>query len=147
MKSFMLLLLIGLSTNTLCQTAEPPFIKLVTPSRETTTVSATRQFIIGSTCKTCDLSINGVPVKVYNSGGFAYEINIGKTDTVFTIIATTPSKKTISKTLLYNYAPPKLEEPVSTFDITSIQTFPEGNLVLKPGDKGFEYDKRVDYSS
>ena len=135
MKICMLLLLIGLSTSTLCQTAEPPFIKLVTPTRETTTVSATRQFIIGSTCKTCDLSINGVPVKVYNSGGFAYEINIGKPDTVFTIIATTPSKKNISKTLLYNYAPPKLEEPVSTFDITSIQTFPEGNLVLKPGDK------------
>lgn len=135
MKIFVFCLSIVVSLSVWSQTKDAPFINLVNPTREKSTVTATRQFIIGSTCKTCELSINGLPVKVYNSGGFAYEINIGKPDTVFTIIATTPSKKTISKTLLYNYAPPKLEEPVSTFDITSIQTFPEGNLVLIPGDQ------------
>lgn len=135
MKSFVVCLSIVVSLSAWSQTKDSPFIKLVNPTREKSTVTATRQFIVGSTCKNCELSINGAPVKVYNSGGFAYEINIGKPDSVFTITATDPSKKTISKSLLYNYAPPKLEEAVSTFDITSIQTFPEGNLVLIPGDR------------
>ncbi|MEX0635642.1 MAG: AMIN domain-containing protein, partial [Ferruginibacter sp.] len=109
--------------------------KLVNPTREKNVVTATRQFIIGSTCKTCELSVNDVPVKVYNSGGFAHEITVGKPDTVFTLKATSTSKKTISKTVEYSYAPPKREEAVTIFDIASIQTFPEGNLVLLPGDK------------
>ena len=128
------ILICFVSFNMSAQNTETPFIKLVNPTREKTTVSANRQFIIGSTCKNCELSINNVPIKVYNSGGFAFEVNIGKPDTVFTIKATAPSKKTVSKTLVYNYAPPKAEEPVTTFDIASIQTFPEGDLVLKPGD-------------
>ena len=77
MKIFVLCLSIVVSLCAWSQTKVSPFIKLVNPIRETTTVSTTRQFIIGSTCKTCELSINGLPVKVYNSGGFAYEINIG----------------------------------------------------------------------
>lgn len=130
-----LFVLLCYTTNAWAQQAETPYIKLVNPTREKSTVTAIRQFIVGSTCKSCELIINDVAVKVYNSGGFAYEINIGKPDSVFTIKATAPNKKTISKTLFYNYAPPKTEEPVSSFDIASIQTFPEGDLVLKPGDK------------
>lgn len=135
MKRCILFLLVVTSFGAWSQSPASPFIKLVNPTREKITVTATRQFIIGSTCKSCEISINDVPVKVYNSGGFAHEINIGKPDTVFTIKATAPNQKPISKTIYYNYSPPKPEEAITTFDIASIQTFPEGDLVLKPGDK------------
>jgi len=135
MKCSALFLLLGVTQCCWSQTTETLFIKLVNPTREKNAVTATKQFIIGSTCKTCELSVNDVPVKVYNSGGFAYEITVGKPDTVFTIKATSPSKKTINKNIEYSYAPPKREEAVTVFDIAGIQTFPEGNLVLLPGDK------------
>lgn len=121
--------------NVMAQENQAPFIKLVNPGKEKNTVSAARQFIIGSTCKTCTLAINNQPVKVYNTGGFAYEINMQGADSLFTISATAANKKTISKKITYSYTPPKAAEPVKTFDIEIIQTFPEGNLVLMPGDK------------
>jgi len=117
------------------QTNETPFIKLVNPTKEKNAVTATRQFIIGSTCKTCTLSINEQPVKVHLSGGFAFEINMLGSDSLFTMIAAAPNKKTFIKKVAYSYAPPKAAEPVKTLDIESIQTFPEGNLLLMPGDK------------
>lgn len=135
MKNCVFLFLLGITLSGWSQTTETPFVKLVNPTREKNVVTATRQFIVGSTCKTCELSVNDVPVKVYNSGGFAHEITVEKTDTVFTLKATSSSKKTISKSIEYSYAKPKREEAVTIFDIASIQTFPEGDLVLLPGDK------------
>jgi N-acetylmuramoyl-L-alanine amidase len=117
------------------QVNQSPFIKLVNPTKEKNTVSAARQFIIGSTCKTCTLTINNEPVKVHSSGGFAFEINMLGADSLFTVTAITPDKKSVSKKVSYSFALPKPAEPVKTFAIESIQTFPEGNLVLMPGDK------------
>ena len=119
----------------LAQDIETPFIKLVNPLKEKNAVSTTRQFITGSTCKTCSLTINNEPVKVYSSGGFAYELNMPGADSLFVIVATSPNKKSVSKKIEFNYTALKPAEPVKIFDIESIQTFPEGNLVLMPGDK------------
>jgi len=116
------------------QENQTSFIKLVNPTKEKNTVSAGRQFIIGSTCKTCTLSINDQPVKVYNSGGFAYEINVLQ-DSAFTIIATAQNNKKITKKLAYSYAAAKVAGPVTALTIENIQTFPEGNLLLMPGDR------------
>ena len=66
---------------------ENPFIKLVELTKEKNTVTAARQFIIGSTCKTCSVKINDIPVKVYSTGAFAYEVNLKPVDTVFIITA------------------------------------------------------------
>lgn len=112
-----------------------PFIKLVNPTKDKNTVSSLRHFITGSTCKTCSITVNNQPVKVYSSGGFAYEINLVNADSVFTIVSTSPNKKSISKKIEYIYSAPVPAEPVILFDIESIQTFPEGNLILMPGDK------------
>ena len=117
------------------QDNEMPFIKLTDPAKEKNSIVTTRQFIIGSTCKTCSLTINNQPVKVYNSGGFAFEINMLGADSLFTIVAISPNKKMLSKKIELNYTAPKPAEPVKIFGIESIQTFPEGNLVLMPGDK------------
>ena len=112
-----------------------PFIKLVNPTKEISTVTASRQFIIGSTCKTCAVKINEISAKVYPTGAIAYEVNLRPGDTVFVITATNPAGKTIIKTISYSFAIAKPAEAVKTLSIESIQTFPEGNLVLMPGDK------------
>jgi N-acetylmuramoyl-L-alanine amidase len=74
---------------------------------------------------------------VQSSGGFAFELNLlpGTVDSVFKIEAASSNKKKVTKKVIFSYAPLKQADSVKTFDIESIQTFPEGNLVLMPGDK------------
>jgi N-acetylmuramoyl-L-alanine amidase len=111
------------------------FIKLVNPTKEKNTENTRQAFIIGSTCKSCSLTINGQPVKVYKSGGFAYEISLSESAQSFTLEAVSPKKKKATKKVEFTYLPPKPPVPVDSFEIASIQTFPEGNLMLMPGDK------------
>lgn len=128
-------LIISLSFSLFASAQETPFIKLVNPTKLTNTVSTSRQFIIGSTCKTCTIIINGAPVKVYSTGALAYELNLIEGDSSFVITASNSAGKTNTKTVNFSYTIPKPAEPVKTLDIENIQTFPEGNLVLMPGDK------------
>ncbi|HPH85236.1 MAG TPA: N-acetylmuramoyl-L-alanine amidase [Ferruginibacter sp.] len=125
---------LALFGRTLAQPAAKPFIKLTEPSKENNNVSAARQFIIGSVTKNSSLMINAQRVKVYSTGAFAWELNLSEGDTAFTIVAISPEGKSISKRIHYNLRFPKPAEPVKDFGIESIQTFPEGNLVLMPGD-------------
>ena len=116
------------------QQADNPFIKLINPSKETNQVYSSRQFITGSTCKTCSITINDSAVKVYPTGAFGYEINLWASDTSFTIIAKGKGKP-FTKKLNYSYRLPKPADTVKTLTIENIETFPEGNLVLMAGDK------------
>ena len=116
------------------QNTDKPFIKLVQPSRDKISVSSPGNFIIGSTCKTCTVTVNKTPVKVYSTGAFAIELNLQPGDSTFAILATL-SGKSASKKITYTYTLPKPAEPVKILDIESISTYPEGNLVLMPGDK------------
>jgi len=117
------------------QTADKPFIKLVEPARAQVNVKTARQFVVGSTCKTCNLTINGKEVKVYPTGAFAYELNLKPGDTAFNLIAFTAPDKSTDKKLNYNYTLPAPPDTVKTLDIVSIETFPEGNLFVMPGDR------------
>lgn len=117
------------------QKAEIPFIKLVNGTKSKNNFTTLRQFIVGSTCKTCSLTINDQPVKVYNTGGFAIELNLAISDTIVELKAFAPGQKTISKKIEYNYLFQKVAEPVKILGIETIETYPEGDLVLRPGDK------------
>jgi N-acetylmuramoyl-L-alanine amidase len=117
------------------QNGEKPFIKLVEPLKEKNNVKASRNFLIGSTCKTCNLTVNGTAVKVYPTGAFAYELNLKPGDTSFTMIAFAAPGQSVNKKILYNYTLPAPPDTVKTLDIASIETFPEGNLMLQAGDK------------
>jgi N-acetylmuramoyl-L-alanine amidase len=125
---------IVLSNTAFSQTNDQPFIKLVNPSKPNNPVAYAKQFIIGSTCKTCSVSINEKPVKVYPTGAFALELSLLPGDSTFTIRAEGVSK-VISKKISYSYTLPKAAEPVKTLGIESISIYPEGDLVLQPGDK------------
>ncbi len=114
---------------------ENPFLRLVEPLKESNIVAAKKQFIIGSTCKTCKVFINEIPVKVYPTGALAYEINLSEGDTIFSITASNSNGKTVTKNINYSYTKPRPEEVVKIPGIENIQTFPEGNLLLAAGDK------------
>ena len=124
-----------LSIFSFAQTTDKPFIKLVEPTKAEISVKTARNFIVGSTCKTCNLNINGKEVKVYPTGAFAYEVNLKPGDTAFNLIAFTAPDKSTNKKLNYNYTLPAPPDTVKTLDIATIETLPEGNLFVMPGDR------------
>ncbi len=123
-----------ISTSIFSQTNDKPFIKLVQPYKEAVVVTGPKNFIIGSTCKTCIVAINKLPCKTYATGAFAAELNLHTGDTSFIIVATSAGKS-ISKKINYSFIPVKPEGPVKVLDIETIDAYPEGNLVVLPGDK------------
>jgi len=134
MKFFLAIAFYLITSHTFSQANTAPFIRLTNPYKTALVVKSSRQFIIGSTCKNCALTINNTPIKVYPTGAFAHELNLVPGDSVFTILAA-EGKKSLLKKITYTYTPPLPPEPVKTLGIESIKTLPEGNLVLMPGDK------------
>ncbi len=133
--TWVLLFLFSGNGSLVAQFADDPFIKLTDPLNQITNVNTPRQFIVGSTCMTCTLVINAVPVKVYSTGAFAYELNLPEGENVFELIATSGKYKPVNKKISFSYTIPKPTEPVKEPGIERIQTFPEGDLVLMSGDK------------
>ena len=123
------------STELLAQVKEKPFIRLTAPLREDNRVTNSQQFLVGSTCKDCNLMINGQRVKVYPTGAFAYELHLDAGDSAFTLVAISGEGKSTSKRIHYSYSIPKPQLPVTEFGIEYIRTFPEGDLILLPGDQ------------
>ena len=130
---YTLVMLIFSAGNILAQDA--PFIRLTDPLKSVNSVSTARQFIIGSTCKTCKLTINSLPVKVYPTGAFAFEMNLIPGDSNVNIIALNYENKPVRKNVSFLFSLPKPPDTVKTLGIENIQTIPDGNLVLRAGDK------------
>ncbi len=134
MKFFLTLSFLFIAGFAFSQKNEKPFIKLVQPLKQNVNVYDAGNFIIGNTCKTCTITVNDKPVKVYSTGAFAIELNLFPGDTALEIRSTVFGKS-VTKNITYNYTLPKPAEPVKVLDIESIQTYPEGNLILVPGNK------------
>ena len=115
--------------------SQTPFIRLVQPEQENIITSASQQFIAGSTCPTCRISINGKEVKVYSTGAFAIEVDLMASDSNFIITSTAPSGKKSSTTIYYSYRSPQKEQSTQSFQIASIEIKPEGDLMLAAGDE------------
>lgn len=130
----LLLIVLFSGTSVSYAQSDAPFIKLINPFKQANPVASSRQFITGSTCKNCSISINDKPVKVYSTGAFAFEINLKPGDSSF-IIKAMGGGKSVSKNIGYTYTVPRQVAPTKTLDIEVIQTFPEGDLVLQPGDR------------
>lgn len=135
MKGLMSFIMLLGFTDVSAQDMQQPFVKLVEPLKASITTRTARQFLVGSTCKTCSLSVNGQPVKVYATGAFAYELNLQPGDSSFSIIATATDNKIAAKQVNYTYNLPAPPDTVKTLSIVSIENFPEGNLFVQPGDK------------
>ena len=133
MKFFYTLILMACGGWVFSQSTDKPFIRLTNPYQPNNTTSSARQFIIGSTCKKCVVTINDKTIKVYPTGAFVYELNLQPGDTVIQLLAEA-GKKSVTKKINYTYSLPKPAEPVAALSIESIKTFPKGDLILKPGD-------------
>jgi N-acetylmuramoyl-L-alanine amidase len=134
MKIILTLCFLIITITVFTQNADKPFIKLVEPLKEKNIIKTPRNFLIGSTCKNCALTVNGTQVKVYSTGAFAYEINLKPGDTAFNLIAFAAGQS-FTKTILYSYTLPAAPDTVKNLDIASIEIFPDGNLLVQPGDK------------
>lgn len=110
------------------------FIRITQPSKESNSVTTAKQFIVGSTCKGCTLTINDSAAIVYGSGAFAIPLALKQGANSFTLKATNAGGATVQKQVFFTYSLPEPPQPVTTFSIANIETFPEGNLSLQPGD-------------
>ena len=135
MKNILLVLILFIGGRAVGQNGEKPFIHLQDPPKEKNSVKTSRQFVVGSTCKNCSLTINSQPVKVYATGAFAYELNLKPGDTSFNLIAVSGPDRSANKILQYAYSLPKPPDTVKTLEIATIETLPEGNLFVQPGDR------------
>jgi N-acetylmuramoyl-L-alanine amidase len=133
---FILLTLLTLSAFGTYAQSDRPFIRLVQPTRESIVVRSNRQFISGSTCKSCEITINGDPVKVYSSGGFAYGLELKEGENVVQILARSKAGNS-SKKISFRYSPPAPPDTVRTLNIASISVQPAGHMIVQPGDKVF----------
>ena len=115
--------------------AQSVFLKLVSPAKTQNSVTASRQFIKGTTCKECRLTINDAEVKVWGTGAFAAEVNLSVGDTVFQIVAVDPKGFKVTQKLFYNYQLPAKEKEVTTSNVEYWRIEPQGDLLLKAGDR------------
>lgn len=111
------------------------FIRFVAPAKNQNTVTAKRQFITGITCKECTVSINQTQLKVWPTGAFAVEVNLVPGDTSFLFTATDKKGFKTTQKLFYNYTLPPKEKALETNTVAYWRIEPDGNLLLKPGDK------------
>ena len=119
---------------TYAQQRKDCFITLTEPLKEINVSSTSQRFIIGKTCSTCKLTINGNSVKVWPTGAFAFELKLSEGDTSIVLKSNCANGKEVSKTLKYTYKKPSAETETAAFSIDRITTYPEGDLWLMPGD-------------
>lgn len=110
------------------------FIRLTQPGKLQNAVTSPRQFLVGSTCKGCSIYVNNEKQKVYPTGAFAIEVELNEGNNPFVIKSLGSAGDSISRTVSFSYHPPQAPEPVNSVNIAYIQTFPEGNLTVAPGD-------------
>ncbi len=116
------------------QPYDKAFIRLASPLRENNAVRSPKQFLSGATCKNCSLTINNIPVKVYPTGAFAWEMDMQPGTNSFELSATGPGSTNAKKKLTY-YFTRYVPDTVKTLSIAEISIFPEGDLIVRPGDK------------
>lgn len=110
------------------------FLRLTQPGKQSNPVTATRQFLVGSTCTSCSVFVNDEPQKVYPTGAFAIEVALEEGENEFEIKSKGPSGDSTVRLVSFSYRVPEAPKPINTFNIGYIQTFPEGNLIVAPGD-------------
>jgi N-acetylmuramoyl-L-alanine amidase len=114
--------------------AQQPFIRLVHPYRPFVKTEDAVNYISGSTCPACKLSIQGKAVRVYPTGAFAIRLNLAPGDTAVTLKASAPDGSIKTARVSYRYQPPQPPQPVTGFSIASVETFPSGQCWVMPGD-------------
>ncbi|MFY7840109.1 MAG: N-acetylmuramoyl-L-alanine amidase [Lacibacter sp.] len=115
--------------------AQQVFLRVNTPTKNQNTVTALKQYIAGLTCKTCTVTINGADVKVWPTGAFAVELKLLLGDTSFLLQAANEKGAKETQRIFYKYQLPEKEKALTTNTVAYWRIEPQGDLLLKPGDK------------
>lgn len=117
-------------------TAQQVFLRISTPSKTQNTVTSSKQFLTGLTCKGCTLTVNGTEIKVWSTGAFAVELNLKLGDTSFLLEVANDKGAKESKRIFFNYQLPEKEKTLTTNTVAYWRVEPQADLLLvKPGDK------------
>lgn len=129
-----LLAFLALLSVTFGASAQQPFVHLVHPYKPVVQTSRSVNYVSGNTCKGCTLTVNSHPVKVYPTGGFALEVDLSSPDSSLVFKTVQASGAAATKTLVFHYQPPVVENTVTDFRIASVTTDPSGDCWLQPGE-------------
>lgn len=116
-------------------TAQQVFLRLNTPAKNQSTVTTAKQYIAGVTCKTCTVTINSTSIKVWPTGAFAVEVNLLLGDTSFLLQAVNEKGAKETQRIFYSYRLPEKEKSLTTNTVTYWRIEPQGDLLVKPGDR------------
>jgi N-acetylmuramoyl-L-alanine amidase len=116
-------------------TAQQVFLRLNTPAKNQSTVTTAKQYIAGVTCKTCTVTMNGAAIKVWPTGAFAVEVNLLLGDTSFLLQAVNEKGAKETQRIFYSYRLPEKEKSLTTNTVAYWRIEPQGDLLVKPGDK------------
>lgn len=115
--------------------AQKVFLRLATPTKNQNTVTTPRQFITGTTCIGCSVTMNGTAMQVWPTGAFALELNLSLGDSSFQLIASNDKGERVTQKLFYAYQRPAKEKEVTSNTVEYWRIEPQGDLLLKPGDR------------
>ena len=115
--------------------AQSVSLQFVSQAKFQNNVTVARQFITGTTCKECSLTMNGTEVKVWPTGAFAAEVNLKLGDTSYQLVATDRRGFVLTQKIFYSYQLPVREKEVTTNAVAYLRIEPQGDLLLKPGDR------------
>ena len=79
--------------------------------------------------------MNGVEVKVWPTGAFSTEVNLKLGDTSYQMIATDRRGFVITQKIFYSYQLPVKEKEIITNSVEYLRIEPQGDLLVKPGDR------------
>jgi N-acetylmuramoyl-L-alanine amidase len=131
----MIIILTGLMILTGAVYGQKPFIRVTDPESERKVVSSSRQYILGATCKTCTLTANGQPVKIYSTGAFVVSLDLKYGDSTINLEAKGEKGTKESRTIRFSYSKPRPPKEVEDLTIESVSISPTGNLQLQAGEK------------
>jgi N-acetylmuramoyl-L-alanine amidase len=115
--------------------AQKVFLRLATPTKNQNTVTSSRQYITGTTCVGCNVTMNGSAMYVWPTGAFAVELNLSLGDSSFQLIASNEKGERLTQKLFYTYQRPAKEKEVTANTVEYWRIEPQGDLLLKPGDR------------
>lgn len=115
--------------------AQKPFILITQPESSDIQTASTTNYLEGSTCPECRLTINGKEVKVYPTGSFAWELDLSTPDTTLVLISTSRSGNTFQKALHYFRSQENPGTDYPSFGRVFFRCRPSGMNWLMPGDQ------------
>jgi N-acetylmuramoyl-L-alanine amidase len=130
MKYAYLFVILFFSNSLLAQQAT---LNIESPGGATNKVTAAKQFITGTTCTNCTITINDTDVKVYKTGVFVYQMELPLGLSSFLVVADN-GRKTIERKIDFIYELPKPIKVTDSFYIEQINIDPSGDVALQAGE-------------